>query len=58
MTEKHPNPSSNLPSGCPLIPESIMTANRTEHTNLQLNIEGELPEGLKGHLYSLASQNW
>jgi len=54
MTEKPNNYSSNLPSGCPLIPESIMTANRCEHTELNLEIEGQLPEDLQGHFFMVA----
>jgi carotenoid cleavage dioxygenase-like enzyme len=55
MTEKPQNYSSNLPAGCPLIPESIMTANRCEHTDLNLEIiEGKLPEDLKGHFFLVA----
>jgi len=54
MTENPNNYSSNLPSGCPLIPESILTANRYEHTDLNLEIEGKLPEDLKGHFFLVA----
>jgi carotenoid cleavage dioxygenase-like enzyme len=54
MTENPNNYSSNLPSGCPLIPESIMTANRCEHTELNLEIEGQLPEDLQGHFFMVA----
>jgi carotenoid cleavage dioxygenase-like enzyme len=54
MTEKNQNSSSNLPAGCPLIPESILTANRYEHTDLNLEIEGKLPEDLKGHFFLVA----
>ncbi|ROH96663.1 carotenoid oxygenase family protein [Microcystis aeruginosa FACHB-524] len=54
MTENPNNYSSNLPSGCPLIPESILTANRCEHTELNLEIEGQLPEDLQGHFFMVA----
>jgi carotenoid cleavage dioxygenase-like enzyme len=46
--------NQTVPSGCPQLPESIMTASRCEHTNLNLEIEGQLPEDLQGHVFIVA----
>jgi carotenoid cleavage dioxygenase-like enzyme len=45
---------SNTKAGCPPVPQSIMTASRDELDNIQLQIEGELPEDLQGHVFIVA----
>ncbi|MEG4944958.1 carotenoid oxygenase family protein [Microcoleus sp. F4-D5] len=45
---------SNTKAGCPPVPQSIMTASRDELDNIQLEIEGELPEDLQGHVFIVA----
>ena len=40
---------------CPPVPESIVTANRCELTNIKLNkIDGTLPDDLQGHVFIVA----
>jgi len=52
MSDTIQNPNSLFHG--PLIPESIMTASRAELTDLELKIEGELPENLQGHVFIVA----
>lgn len=54
MSETTPNLERTVSSCCPLIPDSILTASRCEHTDLNLEIEGELPEDLQGHVFIVA----
>lgn len=37
--------------GCPAVPQSILTANRYELTDIQLEIEGSLPDDLGGYIF-------
>ena len=46
---------SNTKAGCPPVPQSIMTASREElEKPISLDIEGELPEDLLGHVFIVA----
>lgn len=54
MNEITENLNQTVPSSSPLVPESIMSASRTEHTDLNLNIEGELPLDIQGHVFIVA----
>ena len=42
---------SNTKAGCPPVPQSIMTASRDELDNVELEIEGNLPKDLQGHIF-------
>ncbi|MEL7006305.1 MAG: carotenoid oxygenase family protein, partial [Bacteroidota bacterium] len=55
MSEITENLNQSVPSSSPLVPKSIMSASRTEHTDLNLNtIEGQLPEDIQGHVFIVA----
>ncbi len=41
-------------TGCPKVPESIMTASRCELTGIQMEICGNLPSDLYGHVFMVA----
>ena len=47
-------PQSNAKTGCPPVPQSIMTASRDELDNIQLEIEGNLPEEVQGYIFIVA----
>ena len=39
---------------CPQVPKSIMTASRCELTDIQMQISGNLPQDLQGHVFMVA----
>ncbi|UBF30001.1 carotenoid oxygenase family protein (plasmid) [Kovacikia minuta CCNUW1] len=52
MVQELPRPfESQVFNCCPLVPQSILTANRYELTDTRLEIEGTLPEDLHGHVF-------
>lgn len=54
MSEPAQSNTKAVRDGCPPVPQSIMTASRDELDNIQLEIEGELPEDLQGHVFIVA----
>ena len=54
MSEPTKRNTEAVMSGCPPVPQSIMTASREELDNIPLDIEGELPEDLLGHVFIVA----
>ena len=54
MSEPTKSNTEAVMSGCPPVPQSIMTASREELDNIPLDIEGELPEDLLGHVFIVA----
>lgn len=55
MSEEIHNLNPSTSSSGPLVPESILTANRWELTKLELTIsEGKLPSDIHGHVFLIA----
>ncbi|MEP0880313.1 carotenoid oxygenase family protein [Trichocoleus sp. ST-U3] len=54
MKEPIFDPIQAVPGCCPPVPESIMTANRYELSNIKMQIHGELPDDLQGHVFIVA----
>ncbi|WP_199328991.1 carotenoid oxygenase family protein [Coleofasciculus sp. FACHB-1120] len=54
MKEPILDPIQAVPGCCPPVPESIMTANRYELSDIKMQIRGELPDDLQGHIFIVA----
>ncbi len=54
MSESILDPIQAVPGCCPPVPESIMTTSRCELSDIKMQIRGELPDDLQGHVFIVA----